>query len=228
MIHIDPRTKLGLLISVVVFSAFSNSAWMECAAITVIMITGILLGRVGRTIGSAVVFYLLWIFARYGLPYMGGVLQASLAAWFILMFKCYPCCMLGGVIIGTTHISEFMAAMSRMKIPKTIVIPLAIMCRYFPVVKEDWGYIKDAMSMRGLTPTPLSFIRNPSGVIDALYVPMLISASKTADELSVAAVTRGIENPKPRTSHMKIRFGIWDILFVLAYIGLAAAGVLVK
>ena len=217
MIHIDPRTKLGLLISVVVFSAFSNSAWMECAAIAVIMITGILLGRVGRTIGSAVAFYLLWIFARYGLPYMGGVLQASLAAWFILMFKCYPCCMLAGVIIGTTHISEFMAAMSRMKIPKTIVIPLAIMCRYFPVVKEDWGYI-----------TPLSFIRNPSGVIDALYVPMLISASKTADELSVAAVTRGIENPKPRTSHMNICFGIWDILFVLAYIGLAAAGVLVK
>ena len=228
MIHIDPRTKLGLLVSVVVFSAFSNSAWMECVAIAVIMITGILLGRVGRTIVSALVFYMLWMFVRYGLPYMGGVIQTSLAAWFILVFKCYPCCMLGGVVIGTTHISEFMAAMRRKKVPKTIVIPLAIMCRYFPVVKEDWGYIKDAMSMRGLTPTPLGFIRNPSGVIDALYVPMLISASKTADELSVAAVTRGIENPKPRTSHMKIRFGIWDVLFALVYIMLATAGVLVK
>ncbi len=228
MIHIDPRTKLGLLVLVAVFSAFSNSAWMECVAIAVIMITGILLGRIGRTTVSAAVFYLLWIFVRYGLPYMGGVIQTSLSAWFILMFKCYPCCMLGGIIIGTTHISEFMAAMSRMKVPKTIVIPLAIMCRYFPVVKEDWGYIKDAMSMRGLTLTPTDLIRNPSGVIDALYVPMLISASKTADELSVAAVTRGIENPKPRTSHLKIRFGIWDTIFMLVYIGLAAAGVLVK
>jgi len=228
MIRLDPRTKLGLLILIVIFSAFSASAWMECVVIAVIMITGILLGRAGRTIGSAAVFYLLWIFARYGLPCMGGVAQTSLAAWFILMFKCYPCCMLAGVITGTTHISEFMAAMSRMKVPKTVVIPLAIMCRYFPVVKEDWGYIKDAMSMRGLTPTPLGFIRNPSGVIDALYVPMLISASKTADELSVAAVTRGIENPKPRSSHVNIRFGIWDMLFVLIYTGLAAAGVMVK
>lgn len=228
MIRIDPRTKLGLLVLVVVFSAFSDSAWMECAAIAVIMITGILLGRVRRTTVSAVVFYMLWIFVRYGLPYMAGVIQTSLAAWFILMFKCYPCCMLGSIIIGTTHISEFMAAMSRMKVPKMIVIPLAIMFRYFPVVKEDWGYIKDAMSMRGLTPTPLGFIRNPSGVIDALYVPMLISASKTADELSVAAVTRGIENPKPRTSHVKIRFAIWDVLFALVYIMLATAGILVK
>ncbi len=113
-----------------------------------------------------------------------------------------------------------------MKIPRSIVIPLAVMFRYFPVVREDWSHIKDAMALRGLRPTPVGFVKNPSAVIDALYVPMLVSASKTADELSVAAVTRGIENPKPRTSRLKIRFGPVDMVILFGYIGLVIFGIM--
>ena len=36
--------------------------------------------------------------------------------------------------------------------------------------------------------------------IDCIYVPLLMSASRAADELSMAAVARGIENPVARTA----------------------------
>lgn len=224
MIRLDPRTKLFLLVLVVFFSAFVESGWKESVMIAVIMITGILLGRIKKSIRSAVIFYGFWIFSIYGLPHVGGVLHTSLLAWLVLLFKCYPCCMLAGVVMETTHISEFMAGMTKMKFPREIVIPLVVMFRYFPVVREDWAYIKDAMALRGLTPTPVGIVRNPVAVMDAIYVPMLVSASKAADELSVAALTRGIENPNPRSSRLKIKFCLWDIVFTLIYMAMLIIG----
>ena len=218
MIRLDPRTKLALLLLVAIFSAFAKSGWAECVMIAFIMITGILLGRVKKSIRSAAIFYGFWIFSVYALPHVGGVLHTSLLAWLALVFKCYPCCMLAGVFMSTTHISEFIAGMTKMKLPKEIVIPFAIMFRYFPVVKEDWAYIKDAMTLRGLTPTPVGILKNPGAVMDAIYVPMLVSASRAADELSVAALTRGIENPNPRSSRLTIQFGLGDLAFALIYV----------
>ena len=227
MIRLDPRTKLLMLLLVVLYTAIASSLASECVVIMVIMITGIILGRVRRSVRSAIIFYLLYGFACYILPNLGGVLHTSLVAWFALIFKCYPCCMLASIIMGTTHISEFIAGMSKMRIPREVIIPLAIMFRYFPVVKEDWSYIKDAMALRGITLAPFGLFRNPSAVIDALYVPMLVSASKTTDELSVAAVTRGIENPNPRSSRLKIAFGGTDFIFMAVYVALVIFGVMV-
>ena len=222
MIRIDPRTKIALLILTVIFSMTVPSGWYACAWIILIMLTGILLGRCGRTIRSAVIFCVLYLFSVYGLPQLTGTLHTSLLVWLGLVFKCYPSCMLAGVVIGTTHISEFMAAMSKMKLPKAIIIPMAIMFRYFPVVKEDWGFIRDAMALRGITFSPLYCVKNPELVIDALYVPILTAASKAADELSVAAITRGIENPEPRTNRLDIRFSAWDGAAAVTYLAVLA------
>ena len=41
-------------------------------------------------------------------------------------------------------------------------------------------------------------------------MPLLTAASKAADELSIASVTRGIENPRPRTCLVTIRMQAAD------------------
>lgn len=218
MIRIDPRTKIVLLLLTVIFSAAVPSGWYESVWILLIAMTGILLGRRGKTVRSAIIYGVLQMLSIYVLPQLTGTLHTSLLVWFGLVFKCYPSCMLAGVVIGTTQISEFMAAMSKLKLPKEIVIPLAIMFRYFPVVKEDWGFIRDAMALRGIRFSPLYCVRNFELVTDALYVPLLTAASKAADELSVAAITRGIENPGPRSCRLDIRFHVWDGIIAAAYL----------
>ena len=44
---------------------------------------------------------------------------------------------------------------------------------------------------------------------------MIIMASKAADELTIASITRGIESPKKRTSIIEIRFDIQDIIALI-------------
>ena len=86
----------------------------------------------------------------------------------------------------------------------------SVTVRYFPALKEETGYIRDAMKLR-----------NIHGVqkIECLLVPTMISATTTAEELSAAAVTRGIENPAPKTSMIEMKFGVQD--FVCLAIGVA-------
>ena len=54
------------------------------------------------------------------------------------------------------------------------------------------------------------FLSHPGMTVECIYVPLMMTASKAADELSIASVTRGIENPNPRTCLVQIKCGIAD------------------
>ena len=100
--------------------------------------------------------------------------------------------------------------MNRVHAPKKLVIPLAVMLRYIPTIQEDWRYIKDAMRMRDVSPSLGGFLAHPGMTVECIYVPLMMAASKAADELSIASVTRGIENPHPRTCLVQIKCGAAD------------------
>ena len=71
------------------------------------------------------------------------------------------------------------------------------MLRYIPTIQEDWHFVKDAMRMRDVSPSLGGFLSHPGMTVECIYVPLMMMASKAADELSIASVTRGIENPNP-------------------------------
>ena len=106
--------------------------------------------------------------------------------------------------------------MNRVHAPKKLVIPLAVMLRYIPTIQEDWRYIKDAMRMRDVSPSLTGFLAHPGMTVECIYVPLMMAASKAADELSIASVTRGIENPHPRTCLVQIKCGTadWGVMAV--------------
>ncbi len=119
------------------------------------------------------------------------------------------------------EVNEFLSAMNRVRAPKKLVIPMAVMLRYIPTIQEDWRYITDAMRMRDVSPSLAGFLTHPGMTVECIYVPLLMAASKAADDLSVASVTRGIENPNPRTCLVQIKCGIsdWGVMAVaVAYL----------
>ena len=79
------------------------------------------------------------------------------------------------------------------------------MLRYLPTVREDWRFIRDAMRLRDVSPTLPGFLKAPAMTANCIYVPLLTAAARAADELSIAAVTRGIERPGRRSCLVEIR-----------------------
>ena len=53
--------------------------------------------------------------------------------------------------------------------------------------------------------------------MECLYVPLLITASKTADDLSIASMTRGIEHPGARTSITELKMRWYDFIAVAVF-----------
>ena len=56
-----------------------------------------------------------------------------------------PGFIMGYYLVSTTTVSEFVAAMERMHVPEKIVIPVSVVFRFFPTVKEEYAAIRDAM-----------------------------------------------------------------------------------
>lgn len=146
-----------------------------------------------------------------------GTLQTMLIAAFGLFHKVYPCGMLSGVLLSTTKVGEFLCAMGKIHAPRTLTVAFAVMLRYMPAIREDWRSIKDAMRLRDVSLTPAGLLTHPVRTVECIYVPLMMAASRAADELSIAAVTRGIENPKDRTCLTQIGMGLWDKAAIAAF-----------
>lgn len=227
-LRLDPRTKILLLLFCVLSAMFSPSLQYEFGLVIVIGLLGASCGR-GKYALKGILFYaLVYLFTVWTMERMTGALRTMFIAFLGLFHKVYPCGMLSGIVLSTTKVSEFLSAMNRIHVPKKLVIPLAVMLRYVPAIREDWRYIKDAMNMRDVSPSLKGLLTNPGMTIECIYVPLMMAASKAADELSIASVTRGIENPKPRTCLVQIRFRAADWGMIALFAAVFLVGVYLK
>ena len=198
-LHLDPRTKLFLILLCVLSAMFAPNLYFQFALVTLIGLLAAFSGKWQYALRGMIAYALICVFTVWCMGVLTGTWRTMLIAFLGLVHKVYACGMLAGLVISTTKVGEFLSAMAHLHIPKKLTIPIAVMLRYLPTIREDWHYIKDAMRLRDASPTPWGFLKAPAMTINCIYVPLLTAASKTADELSIASVTRGIENPKPRT-----------------------------
>ena len=210
MIRFDPRTKLALILFCVLCAMFAPDLRFQFALTALIGVFATICGKWRYALRGVCAYALICLFTRWCVHSVTGAWQAMLIAFLGLVHKVYACGMLAGVVISTTRVNEFLSAMARLHCPRRLVIPLAVMLRYLPAIREDWRFIKDAMRLRDVSPSLMGFLKSPAMTINCIYVPLLTAASKAADELTIAAVTRGIENPHPRTCLVDIRMRAAD------------------
>lgn len=214
-LHFNPCTKIVLLFLCIVISSLLPSIEYELMLVSIIALFSIINNKIKFAFGGLLIYLLVFIVSVLTVKYGSNTVRSLVMPFLGLVHKVYPVCMLSTLILSTTKVGEFLSAMSYARISKKITIPLAVMLRYIPTVREDWMYIKDSMCLRGISPSFVGFIKNPALTIECIYSPMIIMASKAADELTIASITRGIESPKKRTSIIEIRFDIQDIIALI-------------
>lgn len=128
--------------------------------------------------------------------------------------KMFPCLMSGALLISTTSLHDVVLAMRKCHFPQKLIITLSVTIRYFPAIFEEIKHIHNAMKLRTI---PFS------EKIECFVVPFMMAASTTVEELSAAAVTRGIENPAPKTSITQLKFHLVDYLILFIEAGFTVA-----
>ena len=225
---LDPRTKLFLILLCVLCAMFAPNLYFQLALVIMIGVLAMLSGEWRYALRGIIVYSLICAFTVWSMGVMTGTWRTMFVAFLGLVHKVYACGMLAGLVISTTKVGEFLSAMARLRVPKKLTIPLAVMLRYLPTIREDWHYIKDAMLLRDVSPNFWGFLKSPAMTVNCIYVPLLTAASKAADELSIASVTRGIENPNPRTCLVKIRMRAADFAAMVLFAAFLTAEIVWK
>ena len=96
-----------------------------------------------------------------------------------------------------------------------VLIPLAVIFRFFPTMGEEYCAIRDAMRMRGIRLGRVG----PEALFTYRVVPLVIRIVKIGEELSQAALTRGLGAPVKRTNLAELGFGGWDAFFLALCVG---------
>ena len=206
MLKLDPRTELLLLILANIVAFTQRSVKVEITWVVLLLLMIIACGCKKAAGKLAAAFGICLLLQYYVFPNGPKILATSFTFLVSYARKIFPCLIVGTLILQKTPVRELMVALRKWHIPQGLIIPLSVTVRYFPAIKEEIGYIRDAMKLR-----------NIHGIqkVECLLIPIMISATTTAEELSAAAVTRGIENPAPKTSMIVMRFGIQDYVFLI-------------
>lgn len=214
VIPIDPRTKIFLTLTVsTITMAGGTGGTMNIIRPCLVALPIILLLLSKRFKAAArfsITYMVLYILELMVIPMLTGVWNFILNAASGIYTHMLPGFVMGYYLISTTTVSEFVAAMERMHVPQKVVIPISVVFRFFPTVREEYAAIRDAMKMRGITT-----LRSPMKMLEYRVVPLMMSIAKIGEELSAAALTRGLGAPKKRTNICNIGFGPLDIVFVI-------------
>ena len=217
--NLDPRTKIIILV-ILSFMVFNDVSLYISGILVLIPFICLLFSNHKR---SALIYIVVYLLAKYIqiyiLPTATGLTAIILITFSYTVSRMMPILMMGYYTITTTKVSEFISSMEKSNIPRDIIIPVSVVFRYIPSVFEEIKSITDAMKMRGFG---LNFksLQNPLKLIEFYMIPILISAVKTADELSAASLTRGLSNPEPRTHLFEVKLTKWDYsLLAITFIG---------
>lgn len=207
---LDPRTKLALLLIVNVISMNVDGSATAWAARSLAMagVAGLLLSMGKARRGLA-------FFAAFGAGLL--VLQSARylpGQWALIgglgtmLVQFLPIVAMADYAIRTTQVSEVVAALERLRAPRSFVIPLSVVLRFLPTIAQEHRAIADAMRIRGIS--LLGATRNPITLLEYRVVPLLMSLVRIGDELTAAALTRGLGADQRRTHICRTGFGWRD------------------
>lgn len=211
-LRFDPRTKLAVLVTLAVLilgGSFQTAFFYLPALIPFVML---LASKMWKGAGVYFgVFGVCLFLQEFVLPHISGVPGYLLMLIAVMPLYFSPSFAAAYYAVITTTVSELIAAMERLHIPKQVTIPMAVMFRFFPTMMEEWSAIGDAMKMRGIR------LRGgrAASILEYRLVPMLMCCVKIGEELSAASLTRGLGGPVKRTNICDIGFHVQDMILLL-------------
>lgn len=215
----DPRGKMLLFLTACFFSMNVSSIAPLVLFATVITLLLLLSGEIKLGVAMELVFLLGAGMSFWALHLPASIWAGLVAALFAIIRLFMPTVMAFVLLFKTTKISEFMSAFEKLHLPSVVVIPFAVMFRFFPTVQQEWNGIRQAMSFRGIGLGARGLVLHPVRSIEHILVPLLFSCVAIMDELVAASLARGLDSDKTRTCYFELRMKWYDYLIFV--VGLA-------
>ncbi|MCR4728242.1 MAG: energy-coupling factor transporter transmembrane protein EcfT [Lachnospiraceae bacterium] len=220
--RLDPRTKLALLITVGIIMMSGKYTGVEytlrliCICVPFILLLSVRLYK--SAVIAAVLLLATVLCEGFIIPKTSGLVNLLIMIVCGVISRFGPGYLCGWYVVRSTSVSEFVTAMERMHFPNVITIPMSVMFRYFPTLKEEYASIHDAMKMREIGQS----IKNPFTYIEYILVPIMMSTVQIANDLSAASLTKGLGTGRKRTHICNIGLTPVDVGLIVIMTGMLA------
>jgi len=212
---LDPRTKIFLVLAMGASITILVPIYVEILSAALLAFLFVMNRQVKSAIKLMTVFLFLAVLTY--LPQdIPGVTSIVMPVGFMVRRFMMPI-VAGNYLISSTPVGLLMNALEKLKLPFSVVITIAVMFRFFPTLKEEYGHIKNAMKMRGIGLNAVNVISRPILTLEYMMVPLLSSASRIGDELAAAGHTKGVDAPAKKVRYKTSRFTAADA-FIFLYI----------
>lgn len=209
-LRLDPRAKLYLLVLANLTLFLHVNLVTEVVLVMLYLSLYFLAGKRKSGIRMTAVYAALVSIDLFVIPIAEGITLNVLSLLSVGIRMLLPCVISGGYAFSTTTVGEMVCGLRKLKIPETIIIPMVTVIRFFPTIAEDYHQIRNAMALRGIS------FRNPMEALEYILIPLLMNSNNVAQDLSVAAMTKGISLPGQHTSMVELSMKWYDWCFMIA------------
>ena len=213
--YISKRVEINF--SIIAFRP--HTLWLELALVGLLLLLMAAHGKYSMAVKWAVGYCALLLFQQYILPASPKIIATSFTVFTTYARRMFPCLMTGSLMLKCTPLRYFIVGLRQLRVPQRLIVAVSVTLRYFPAIREEMGYIRDAMKLRDV---------RGLARLEGTVIPLMVSATETAEELSAAAVTRGIEDPAPKTSAVFLRLSPVDLAGMAAGLVLLALSFVVQ
>ena len=181
--RMDPRAKLYLLLLANLLLLFHVGTAAEAATTALCLLLFFLSGKIGMGLRLSALYFGLLAVDIFVVPRAGE-----------------------GVLLN-------LLSLVSVGVPESVIIPCAVVVRFFPTVGEDYRQIRAAMALRGIAEGRGALLLHPMQSLEYILMPLLMNSNNVAQDLSAAALTKGIGLPGRHTCMTELRLTVWDFLY---------------
>lgn len=206
----DFRTKLIVLSGTVFLSATVSKNTVFCMLISFLLLYIAFQKEWKTAVRCSLLLSLVFVLRLYS---KGNGLGILIPEMFLFIITRMTAVFMSALPIVKTQPGELRAIFKKLNVHRNFHLPLIFMLRFFPTVKYEFREIIESLRLRGICSW-----KKPLTAVEYLFVPMIFSASKTAEELAAAAEVRGISAEGDHSSRRFIQFkkSDWLISIVTA------------
>ena len=213
--ELDPRTVLGIVFILVMLGLVVNKPLPSHVLLIICNIYLLTAKAYCECILYSAIYIIIagLMFYIHHIPNTTVVLTIVSISYFVQKFVIAV--MMIEFLKRKTSMPYVISAMQTMKFPNAVAIPFIVILRYMPTLREDYGYLKDSLKIRGIRTSGIEFFIHPIRSLEFMIVPILFRSIRVAEELSTSVLLRGIENYKNRTNIYPLKFTKIDAGYAL-------------
>ncbi len=223
----DIRCKMWLFLLVAIASFIAKDIMYNAILYVIIACISFCFGQ-RMSLLKYTAIYMFFV----GLHFLAYISPATIGGIFLtitLFIRMFiPLLLYAKSFMASIKVCEIITALYRLKIPRSFVITLAVVVRFFPSVGYEIKQVQTAMKLRGIEVSFKNIFTKPMLLLESFIVPILVRASTIADELAAASITRGLDNPNPRTAYFELKLEARDVALTGVFSLLILATLIVR